>query len=180
MSAISKKCSIVVCVDCNGGIGKNGTLPWKLPAEIKRFSVLTKATQSKNLRNAVIMGRKTFESIPAKFRPLPDRLNVVVSTTLAPSDGITVCPSVSNAVRICSEMPDVEQTFIIGGVSVYQEALNLSFVQTIHLTQLHQQFDCDVFFDVSKLEAFSLTEQSEVHEEQGLTYTFCTYRSTPM
>lgn len=61
------------------GIGKNGQLPWNLPKEMKHFARMTTDTTDASLRNAVIMGRKTWESIPAKFRPLRRRLNVVLS-----------------------------------------------------------------------------------------------------
>ena len=63
----------------NLGIGLQGNLPWKLRSEMKHFTRMTKMTSNETMQNAVLMGRKTYESIPLKFRPLPDRLNVVVS-----------------------------------------------------------------------------------------------------
>lgn len=70
---------MVACLMPGYGIGYQGSLPWRLSKEMKYFRQLTSATRDSSMRNAVVMGRKTWESIPAKFRPLPNRLNVVVS-----------------------------------------------------------------------------------------------------
>lgn len=71
--------NLIVAVDDCGGIGRNGGLPWNLPAEMARFSKMTTVTTDRNKKNAVIMGRKVWESIPPKFRPLKKRFNVVLS-----------------------------------------------------------------------------------------------------
>ncbi|VDN32755.1 unnamed protein product [Gongylonema pulchrum] len=72
--------NLIVAVDDSGGIGKNGALPWRLPREMARFAKLTSTTNDRSKRNAVLMGRKVWEEIPAKFRPLKDRLNVLYIT----------------------------------------------------------------------------------------------------
>jgi dihydrofolate reductase len=70
--------SVIVAATTSGGIGKDGNLPWRLSKDMQYFkAVTTRSPEGK--RNAVIMGRKTWESIPAKFRPLPDRINVVIT-----------------------------------------------------------------------------------------------------
>lgn len=71
--------NLIVAMDDRGGIGRNGNLPWDLPAEMARFTKLTTLTTNRGNKNAVIMGRKVWESIPPKFRPLKNRLNVVLS-----------------------------------------------------------------------------------------------------
>jgi dihydrofolate reductase/thymidylate synthase len=70
---------IVVAASVNGGIGLAGQLPWQLPQEMARFKALTLKTANDDHSNAVIMGRRTYESIPAKFRPLKGRVNIVLS-----------------------------------------------------------------------------------------------------
>jgi dihydrofolate reductase len=80
MNHKAKGFSVVVAATTTNGIGVGGKLPWSLPQEMARFKKLTSITQQKNKTNAVIMGRKTFESIPQKFRPLKDRLNIVLTT----------------------------------------------------------------------------------------------------
>lgn len=71
--------NLIVAVDDCGGIGRNGGLPWRLPAEMARFAKLTTSTVDSKKKNAVIMGRKVWESIPTKFRPLKNRFNIVLS-----------------------------------------------------------------------------------------------------
>jgi len=88
--------NLMVAACEGGGIGKNGTLPWKIPSEMKYFTKMTKSTRDEGKRNAVIMGRLTFESIPEKFRPLKGRLNVVLTGKdgFDPrSDDVLVCKS---------------------------------------------------------------------------------------
>jgi dihydrofolate reductase/thymidylate synthase len=72
---------VIVAATASGGIGRGGTLPWRIPADMAFFKATTLATSAPGKQNAVIMGRKTWASIPAKFRPLPGRLNVVLSTS---------------------------------------------------------------------------------------------------
>jgi dihydrofolate reductase/thymidylate synthase len=106
------------------GIGKDGGLPWKLPGDMAYFRELTSRTHDDKKQNAVIMGRRTWESIPAKFRPLPGRLNVVLSRsgTAASFEGAhRVCSSLEQASELLArpEMQDkVESRFVIGGGQV--------------------------------------------------------------
>merc|ERR1719421_691737 len=97
--------SVIVATTQKGGIGKDGTLPWKLPEDMAHFKKVTTAAPEGKM-NAVVMGRKTWESIPEKFKPLPGRINVVLSRKAAepdfsspyPSDVLTAC-SVSDALE---------------------------------------------------------------------------------
>jgi dihydrofolate reductase/thymidylate synthase len=70
---------IVVAATTNGGIGRTGQLPWRLPKEMAKFKEITLTTTDSNRSNVVIMGRRTYESIPVKFRPLQGRLNIVLT-----------------------------------------------------------------------------------------------------
>jgi dihydrofolate reductase/thymidylate synthase len=76
---------IVVAASVNGGIGLAGQLPWHLPQEMARFKALTLQTANNDHSNAVIMGRRTYESIPSKFRPLKGRVNIVLSRDQHPN-----------------------------------------------------------------------------------------------
>merc|ERR1712080_293357 len=83
---VLRKLHCIAAMDINRGIGKNGDLPWYLPKELKSFAKLTTSVKCQDKRNAVIMGRLTYFSIPEKVRPLKNRLNIVLSQTLQPSD----------------------------------------------------------------------------------------------
>lgn len=121
---------IVVAATREHGIGKQGTLPWKLPTDMKFFKTVTSSTTASSKTNAVIMGRHTWESIPEKFRPLPGRLNVILtrsgSITPPPLEGVLVSASLSAALTLLATPPyssQVETVFVIGGGQVYRFTL---------------------------------------------------------
>lgn len=154
---------LVVAATRNLGIGQNGSMPWKLPGDMAYFRDLTSKTRDPTKLNAVIMGRKTWESIPAKFRPLKGRLNVVLSRTIGNEEnatpntasagripeGVQYSASLDSAITLLSspEYQDkLEHVFIIGGGQVYNEAIESELCSTIHLTRIEADFDCDTFF----------------------------------
>ena len=164
---------IVAATSKNLGIGKNGGLPWRLKAEMQYFARVTSRLPSQyasrpkgEVQNAVIMGRKTWESIPAKFRPLKDRLNVVLSSQAGNGDveltnGAVWVKSLEDAVAVLGRvngekkseqnLPQVARAFIIGGAGVYKSALKLpnAMANKVLLTKVHSDFDCDTFFPVA-------------------------------
>ena len=125
------------------GIGKNGSLPWRLRREMKFFRQATDAS-------AVVMGRKTWESIPTKFRPLANRTNVVISSNkdAAYDEGVIAASSFEDALqKIGKNMP----IFVIGGGQIYQSSLD--HANRILLTQIEdpeKAIECDTFFDFDK------------------------------
>ncbi|KAI0639447.1 dihydrofolate reductase [Trametes polyzona] len=158
--------TIIVAATRNNGIGRNTQLPWKLPKEMSFFSKVTTNAPEGSM-NAVVMGRATWESIPKKFRPLPRRLNIVISSNkhyeLMPPDAETpsapvfLHSSVDSAAERLSQPEFLEKplhrSFIIGGAHIYRATLALptsspTFVDRILLTRvLFPAFeDCDVFF----------------------------------
>ena len=136
VSAKQRKFSVVVAV-CKGtrGIGAGGQLPWRLRSDMQYFKQLTRSTSDATKRNAVIMGRKTWQSIPTKFRPLDDRVNVVLSRNpeakkeLDLPEGVVVAESLEKALELLAEDAElgctIENVYVIGGGSVYAEALAL-------------------------------------------------------
>ncbi|KAG1801646.1 dihydrofolate reductase-like domain-containing protein [Suillus plorans] len=121
--------TIIVAATKSNGIGQHGGLPWRLSKEMAYFARVT-STAPEGRRNAVIMGRKTWESIPANFRPLSKRLNVVIShnedyelTSSNPSTPVHLCSNLTLAVELASQA-DIHRRFIIGGVSLISETLN--------------------------------------------------------
>ena len=167
--------SIVVAADEAGGIGKGGKLPWKLPAEMAFFKKLTSEARP-GLHNAVIMGRKTYESILPKFRPLRDRINVVLSRDPAyRPEGAQSVSSLDAALDLLRARDDVDRVFCVGGAEIYRLALSHDDCVGIHLTRVHALFDCDASLPGLRGQ-FRLLSQAGPHAENGLTYTFETYR----
>ena len=167
--------AIVVAADETGGIGKDGKLPWKLPAEMAFFKRLTSEARP-GLHNAVIMGRKTYESILPKFRPLTDRINVVLSRdTGYRADGADGAISLDAALTTLRARTDVDRVFCAGGAEIYRLALAHDGCLGIYLTRVHAQFHCDAHLPGLRGQ-FRLLAQEGPHAENGLTYTFETYQ----
>jgi dihydrofolate reductase/thymidylate synthase len=132
--------TIVVAYDSQLGIGKNNSIPWKCPEDMKHFKTLTTG-------HIVIMGRKTYESIG---KPLPNRLNIVFSNNMKPDPSIpnlVVVRSILECAKICSSKEHAGKTsFVIGGADVYRLFLESGLVGEMYSTVLEQSYDCDVFF----------------------------------
>ena len=131
--------SLIVAVAENGVIGKDNELIWHLPKDMRFFKETT-------LGHHVIMGRKNFESIPNKYRPLPDRTNIVIThQSEYKAEGSIVVNSVKAALDIAKNNGDANP-FIIGGGQIYKLALEANLVDKIYLTKINHTFDGDTFF----------------------------------
>ncbi len=161
------KIAIVVAYDKNRGIGTGGDLPWgrSLPADLAHFKELTTG-------GAVVMGRKTYESIGG--RPLPNRKNIVLSG--GEVTGAVGAKNFAQALQFASEEPN-QDIFVIGGERVFAEAL--PEVDTIYATEVDYSFsDADVFFpqiDVNQWEEVSRTSQ-KANEQNKYSFDFVEYR----
>ena len=134
------KISIIVAMDEDGAIGKNDALPWRLKSDMERFRKLTEGDGF----NSVIMGRKTWDSLPKTFRPLPDRVNIVMSRDTEWSDeGAINALYVGRAIEIAFAEGS-EECWIIGGSQIY--SIFLDRVDEIHLTEVHTTGSGDVKF----------------------------------
>lgn len=129
---------LVLATDAVGGIGWQGQLPWPHNKEdMKRFAKLTKG-------GVVIMGRKTYESLPANRRPLPDRFNIVISSSLSLSCE-NVCPDFASALKVAYAQKD-KPIFVIGGARVFKEAIDHPDLNKVYWTLFKETFTCDVYF----------------------------------
>jgi len=138
--------SIIVAVAKNGVIGRDNDLVWRLRDDMKFFSDTTRG-------HAVITGRKNYESIPERFRPLPGRQNIVITRNAAyEAPGAQVVHSLDAALEAARAAGSVE-TFIIGGGQVYREALGRPDVERILLTHVDAEPEGDTFFDLDALDA---------------------------
>mmetsp|Transcript_34776 Transcript_34776/g.62612 ORF Transcript_34776/g.62612 Transcript_34776/m.62612 type:complete len:556 (-) Transcript_34776:102-1769(-) len=157
--------AIVAAASGSRGIGFQGNLPWRLPGDMKHFKQVTSTPPSPGLTNAVIMGRKTWESIPPKFRPLPGRVNVVLSrggsasveglsddganNDAASATPVFVATSLDEAMTKINSRPDHGTTFIIGGGEIYNSAMKSGLVKRVLYTNvmgLAEDTKYDAFF----------------------------------
>ncbi|CAH8515192.1 unnamed protein product [Schistosoma turkestanicum] len=174
--------NIIVAVSNNWGIGKCSGLPWKLKRDMAFFKTITTKAQS-GLKNAVVMGRVTWESIPERFKPLKDRINIVVSSTLSQIPGVQVVPTLNAAINLLynEEFSSiVDQVFIIGGYCLYKEVLKQSIYPVrIYCTHILTEVDCDTYFpkiDWEKLKKIDLPDiPTDTFTEDGFTFKFCVY-----
>jgi dihydrofolate reductase len=132
---------IVVAADLDWGIGKGNALPWpKLRGDLQHFKRTT-STASEGRRNAIVMGRKTWESKEVAEKALPNRLNVVVShAPRAVPAGVVLTHSIDHALAI----EGVESVFVVGGAGLIQHVIERPDLRYVYLTRIFQRYDCDV------------------------------------
>ncbi|XP_028767948.1 bifunctional dihydrofolate reductase-thymidylate synthase [Neltuma alba] len=173
---------VVVAATRAMGIGKDGKLPWRLPADLKFFKEITSMTSDPGKKNAVIMGRKTWESIPLENRPLPGRLNVVLTCSgrfdIATAENVVICGSMSSALELLAASPyclSIEKVFVIGGGQIFREALNAPACEAIHITEIETNIDCDTFILPIDSSVFQPWYSSFPRVENNIRYCFTTY-----
>jgi dihydrofolate reductase len=156
--------SIVVAHSRNRVIGRDGGLPWRLPGDMRHFRELTTG-------HTVLMGRRTFESLPDSFRPLPGRRNLVLSTDPAyGAEGAEVFGDLASALEACDH-----ECFVIGGAQTYEESLPI--VRRLHATEIDAEIEGDVYFPEIGPD-WRLVEESERLSENELAYRIRTYERT--
>ena len=142
-------------------LGKGGKLLWHIPEDLKRFKELTSG-------HPVVMGRKTWESLPEKFRPLPARTNIVVTRDMAyEARGASIAPSLEAAIAKAKNAEGSSEIFIIGGGEIYKEAL--PFASRLYLTLVDDNAEADVFFP-NYTKEFTKIISDESRESHGLKY----------
>ncbi|EHH28467.1 hypothetical protein EGK_18909 [Macaca mulatta] len=176
----------IVAVSQNMGIGKNGDLPWPpLRNEFRYFQRMTTTSSVEGKQNLVIMGKKTWFFIPEKNRPLKGRINLVLSRELKepPQGAHFLARSLDDALKL-TEQPElankVDMIWIVGGSSVYKEAMNHPGHLKLFVTRIMQDFESDTFLPEIDLEKYKLLPEypgvlSDVQEEKGIKYKFEVY-----
>jgi dihydrofolate reductase len=141
----------------DGVIGRDGTMPWHIPEDMKHFREITAGS-------AVLMGRRTWESLPPRFRPLPGRRNLVLSRT--PQEGAETFPSLEKA------LADVTgDLWVMGGSAVYAAAL--PFADRVEVTEIREAFEGDTYAPAIDRAPISVGEWQE--SSSGLHYRFVSY-----
>jgi dihydrofolate reductase len=158
------KLALIAAVARDGVIGRDNAIPWHLPEDARRFREVT-------MGHAVVMGRRTWESLPERFRPLPGRRNVVVTrNTEWRADGAEQAISLDAALRLLAGEPRV---FVIGGAEMYAEALPLA--DELVVTEIDAKVEGDVFFPTWDRAAFREASREGHLSEDGVAFAFVTY-----
>lgn len=158
--------NLIVAVDKNFGIGKNGDMPWHIPADLQYF-------KQKTLGKTVVMGRKTLESLPGA-KPLKGRNNIVISTNKSfICEGATVCYSIDEALTAMQNLP-CDDVMIIGGASIYNELY--PYCKRAYITKIDAEFDVDtgiVNFDNEP--GWSIESVSEIQKNHDIEFCYMVY-----
>jgi dihydrofolate reductase len=154
--------SLIAAISKNNCIGKNNKLPWDIPEDMKHFVKITK-------NKTVLMGRKTWESIPAKFRPLPNRTNIIITRNLeykqqVPED-VEVYTSIEEAVN---NHPD-EEVVVIGGGQIYKQTIDIA--DKLYITHVNMTVDGDAFFP-----EIDIKKWQEIDRENHDKFSFVNYK----
>lgn len=174
-----KKISIILALDNENGIWKDGDLAWNIPEDMKYFKDTTTNTRDSKKQNAVIMGRKTWESIPKKYRPFKNRRNFILSRSCE-NDSIeenwahNFC-SLDNCLSFIEKQSDIEEIFIIGWSQLYNQVLSHPCFEKAYITRVFSKFHCDVFFD-GLPKGFDRISRSKMKEYNWLEYEFLIYK----
>jgi len=160
--------SLIAAVASNRAIGRAQQLLWHLPDDMRHFRETTRG-------KPVIMGRKTWESLPATFRPLPGRRNLVVSRNPAyQAPGATLAGSLEDALRACA---DAAEVFVIGGAELYRQALPLA--TRLYLTEVAASAKGDAFFPEFAPDDWEEISREPAHDAAGPVYSFVIYQRQP-
>ena len=155
--------NLIYARSSNGVIGKDGVMPWHLPEDMAHFKRLTQGWP-------VVMGRKTWDSLPARFRPLPGRTNIVITRQSGWSDaGALPAAGLADALKLCGLAKEV---WIIGGAQIY--ALAEPLAHRVEVTEIAQYFDGDVFAPQLSDEWQETARVAHV-SSNGLPFSFVTF-----
>jgi len=167
------KIHLIVATTKNGVIGKDGDMPWSMPADLKHFRKITTSGQC----NHVIMGRKTYDSIG---RALPNRQNVIVTRNRNKEETSYIDGDVFNEIEdalnhitgVESFLKKEQDVFIIGGASIYDEFIKMDKIDFLHHTLIHTELDGDTFFHIPKEWSVVSEKPYEADENNDYDYTF--------
>jgi dihydrofolate reductase len=152
---VNQNISIICALTKNRVIGNNEKIPWHIKEDFKLF-------KEKTENQIVIMGRLTFESIPKKFRPLPNRTNIVISRNEMKEENVLTFNSLEKAINLCKNNYDKKEIFLIGGNRIYSEGIN--FANQLYLSFIKKDYQGNVFFPKIDFSNYKKIEEKEFEE----------------
>lgn len=175
------KFNLILAVDEKNWLWKNNDLAWKISADMKYFKKITTSTTDIWKMNAVVMWRKTRESIPYKFRPLSDRINCILTRGVKNDniwskldDFVIYFNSLERCLNELESKQNVDKIFIIWWANLYNQVLSHPMLDKIYLTKVKWDFDCDVFFDWIP-DNFTVDSCTDYEVEKKIDFSFCVY-----
>jgi dihydrofolate reductase/thymidylate synthase len=181
-----KTFDIIVAVDKTNGIGSHDVetnsfnIPWKIKGELEYFRTKTTLTELPGRKNAVIMGRNTWNSIPKKYRPLPNRVNIVLTSDTTQTDEYYRATSLDEALNIANNLQEVENVFVIGGKKLYEESLTHKMLRFVFVTKIDDDFKCNINLNMNPMHLIELDSISSnlLNESTGnlVSTTFYKYQ----
>ena len=176
---------IVAYCKQNNGIGLNNKIPWFLKNDLKNFQQITSKTFKSHTKNMIVMGRKTWDSIPAKNKPLKNRINVVLTRnkdvrlkhSIESNKDTIVKYDFDEIIEVVKLNKDfnISNIFIIGGESIYKMALESQHISKIYVTEIYEEYDCDTFFPQIDKEKYTLSYISNFYSENNIYYRYLEY-----
>lgn len=153
-----RKVNIIIAFDEEYGIGKDNKIPWNIKEDLINFQKFTKFTIDKNKRNAIIMGRLTWDSLP--YKPLKGRRNIIISRKLKGKD---IYCSIERAIESCEEE---EEIYIIGGKQIYEECLRKNVVKEGHISRIKGKYGSDIKIEKELIykEGYKIKRREEKEE----------------
>lgn len=163
--------SLIVATGENLEIGKDNDLLWHLPRDMRFFTQTTKG-------HYIIMGRKNWDSIPLKYRPLSKRVNIVVSRKQELTlDGAIHVQSIDEGIEL-ARVNNENEVFIIGGGQIYTIALENDLIDTIYITRVHASFDADTFFPNVDYSKWKEESREDFEKDEKNSFSFTIYKYT--
>jgi len=164
---------IVVAADLDWSIGKANALPWpKLKGDLQHFKRVTCAA-AEGMRTAVIMGRKTWESVEVAGKPLPRRINIVVTrkADYAVVEGVWIAPSLATALELAAAPADIETTFVVGGAEIFRDAFVHPQLRYVYLTRVELHCGGDTHIpDLDRDFVHDAWDGEQTLEDNGVRY----------
>jgi dihydrofolate reductase len=146
--------SIILACTFEGGIGYNNYIPWDIKSELCLFKQIT-VNKDNSKQNAIIMGRKTWDSLPRK--PLKDRINIVITSDnkFINYENVISFSNIDSAFEYCERSINIDNIFVIGGKSIYDLCLNnekySKNIENIYLSIIYKYYNCNIFIDIKKI-----------------------------
>jgi len=173
-----KDFSIIIAVDNENGIGAANDLAWNIPEDRKYFRDVTTKTKDPKKQNAVIMWRKTWESIPKKYRPFSKRQNYILSRSYKNwaknASWAFEFSDIESCLKQVGKRKDIENIFVIGWAQIYNQVLKHPHFKRAHVTRIYHKYHCDTFFDGLPKD-FQLESRSEMKEHDGIEFEISIY-----